>query len=547
MSQSTEQEKRVNSSAGRGAPSLDNLLIIRLVIAAVILAVAVIVKMPAVVRIILLIVSIVAAGYDIALDAVNAVEEKNFFAAPLLILLITVISIVIGYAAEGAALVLVYQAGKLLMTYVECRTRQSARELLEYRDAETISRVEEIVKDRDATTLRLEPTIFKSADAILKFAMVIAVAYAIILPLINGNCTYRMSIHRALMILAACTPLSVVAAMPLTALVGLCFSAQQGVVFSKVSAMEDAAGVNTAIFDKAGVFTAETPHLLSVQSDILDSRTFMNFAAHAVYYSEQPVAKAIAARNDQEYKLDLISDFVDIPGSGVELKIGGSPVTLAIRDYYILKGINIPQEDSKEGQTYYMTVAGRYVGKLVISIDMNEESLDLASDMRDAGVERCILLTEDSGEDSHKAAEELGFSEFYGECDTARKLKLVEDLSHSAQSRSMYIYAKGFEAHSAADVDLRISQKGKFADAIVQPEDANNIPFALQICRRMCDVATKNAVFAFVVKALLIFLSMIGYSKIWFVLFVDLAAGIGTMLNSIRVTKESIFSNIIKK
>jgi hypothetical protein len=56
----------------------------------------------------------------------------------------------------------------------------------------------------------------------------------------------------------------------------------------------------------------------------------------------------------------------------------------------------------------------------------------------------------------------------------------------------------------------------------------------------MCQVAKSNAIFMFAVKALLVFLSMIGFSSIWFVLFMDTAAVIGTLLNTIRVTKNPL-------
>ena len=127
------------------------------------------------------------------------------------------------------------------------------------------------------------------------------------------------------MILMTAIPASVVVAMPYTALVGLCFSARHGVLYRDAKTMERTADANVAVFDKAGIFSSGEPELKTVHSDLLDQNTFMSFVAHAVYYSEQPFAKAIPALEEQYYKLEVISDFVDVPGCGVELKIGGSP------------------------------------------------------------------------------------------------------------------------------------------------------------------------------------------------------------------------------
>lgn len=539
MSQRSDHAKHTSSSGSREAVTPDTILVIRLVVASVIFAVSLIVKMPAFVSTLLLILSAAAAGYDIALEAVNSVEKGDYFATPLVVVVIAILSYVIGFGAEGAALIVLYQIGLLLIAYTGERTKRSALELLQYQDEDTVSKVSELLKEESAGKMEIESTMKDSSGTILKAAMIFAVVYALAVPLFTSY-TFTVSIHRALTIILIATPMSVVAAMPFTGIVGLCYSAQQGVVFNDAATMEAAGKANIAVFDKAGIFAEECPRVLSVQSDVLDTATFMNFAAHAVYYSEQPVAKAISAINEQEYKLDIISDFVDIPGAGVDLKIGGARVTFATRELFESRGVYVPESQPEVGQAFYMTVSDRYVGKLVISADVNSEMLTLAAEMKEAGIKRCILLTEDGNEESQRMAEELDFTEVYGQCDTAKKLKLIGDLSEGKKNRILFVYSNGIEAHSAADVDMRVSRKAKYADATVLPEFTVNIPFSMLVCRRMREVATENAVFAFVVKAILIFLSIIGYCNVWFAIFIDMAAALATILNSIRVTNESL-------
>ena len=543
MSQNADHAKFkfpiLNREEGKSDPSL----IIRLVIAAVIFAVALIVGMSAVVRMILLILAALIAGYDIALGAVNAVEKKEFFTTEQIVVFVTVIAFVIGYGAEAAAMILVYQIGNLLIRYVSDRSKRSALELLRYQDEDVVTRVKERIGEKEAGETALEDTVRHSAGLILKLAMVIALAAAVVLPF--TGLTFRAAIHRALMVLILCTPLSVVAAMPLTAITGLCFSTQQGVEFHTAKAMENAAHASTAVFDKAGIFSEGTPRLLSIQSDILDDATFMNFAAHAVYYSSQPFAKAVSDAYTMDYRLDVISDFSDIPGSGVELKIAGNPVTLASGDFLLSLGVRVPQDDTV-GQTYHMIIADRYVGKLTVSSNMNEDTKDLAENMRAAGVKRCVLLTEDNAEVSQRLAESLEFNEVFGECDTQRKLQLIKDMSQSSD-KLMFLYANGVEAHSDASVDIRVSKKAKYADAVVQPEQVNNLPFALEIGHRTREISTENAIFAFVIKAILIFLSITGICTLWFAVFMDIAATLFTMLNSIRVTTPSLLNSFKKE
>lgn len=539
MSKKPDHAKHSAGGAGREALAPDMLLFIRLVAATVIFAVSLIVKMPAFASILLLVLSAAVAGYDICLQAVNSVENGDYFATPLVVVFIAAISYVIGFASEGAALILLYQIGLRLIAYAAERTRKSAIELLRYQDEETVDKIKALLCEEQAGYMEIESTMRYSSGSILKIAMIFAVVYAITLPLFTSF-SYTVSIHRALTIILIATPMSVVAAMPSTGIVGLCYSAQQGVLFNKAATMEATGKVNIAIFDKAGIFSEACPRVLSVQSDVLDSATFMNFAAHAVYYSEQPIARAIAAVNDQEYRLDIISDFVDIPGRGVDVKIGGAQLTLATSELFASRGVYVPQSGESEGRAYYMTVSDRYVGKLVLSSDVNDEAAELAEDMKELGVKRCILLTEDGNDESQQLAEVLGFNEVYGQCDTEKKLRLVSDLSEGSKNRILFVYSSGIESHSSATVDMRVSPKAKYADATVLPDFVANIPFSMQVCRRMREIAVENAVFAFVIKAILIFLSIVGFCNVWFAIFIDMAAALATILNSIRVTNESL-------
>ena len=157
-----------------------------------------------------------------------------------------------------------------------------------------------------------------------------------------------------------------------------------------------------------------------------------------------------------------------------------------------------------------------------------------------AGVSRNILLTEDGNEQSQATADALHFTEVVGECDMDKKLRLISDISQAGQNQTAFIYANGIEGHSAADLDIRISRKGKYADAIVLPESYLNIPMGIQISHRTKELISENAIFVFVVKAILVFLSIIGYSNLWFVVFMDTVAALATLLNAIRVTTPSM-------
>lgn len=542
-------ESKPAHSGGRSidAGSYDTILVIRLILASVIFAISLIFsKLPDWVGLLLLIVSAGIAGYDIVLDAAASIAEREFFSTPLIVALVAVISYIIGYGAEGAALVILYQIGLLLIAYVEERTRRSAIQLLEYQDEATKNRLIDLILRDGAGQMNIESVLGSSAGRILKYAMIVSLVYAVALPIIT-NYSFRVSIHRALTIILIATPMSIVVSMPLAGIIGMCFSARNGVVFDSAELMEVAADTEIAVFDNTGVFCEENPRLVGLQTDVIDNDTFLTFAAHALYYSNQPIARAVASVYTKDYQLSVISNFVDIPGYGVELDIGNAHVVLATRELFVGRGVKLPFEGDEEGHNFFMTVADRYVGKLVIESELTVEADGLGNELKEAGVKRCVLLTEDGNIESRKIADYLELGEIYCECDTAKKLRVVQELKSGAKGSVMFVYSGGVDSHSEADVDIRVNKRGKYADVLVSPEYIVNLPFAVQVCKRVREIAIENAVFAFVVKMILVFLSIIGYCNIWFAIFIDTAAAIATILNTIRVTRESLINVFLYK
>lgn len=541
------KNSKKRSAANSEAVNFNSMLIIRLVAASILFAASLLfTKLPNFVNILILAISAAAAGYDIAIEAVDYALDKDYFATPLVIVLVTLLSFIIGFPAEGAALPILYQIGMFLISYAEDRSRKSAIELLQYHDESTVNKVIELVCKDGAGDMAMEQSMKYSAGSVLKLAMIFSLVYAVALPLVT-NYSYSVSIHRALMIILIASPMSVVVSMPITGIIAMCFSAKHGVIFNNAACMEVVSEAGTAVFDNAGIISEDKARVTAVQPERIDSVTFLTFAAHALYFSEQPLAKAVSAAFTRDYRLELIENYEEISGYGVEADIGGAHVVLANRELYSGRGIKLDDSNNDIGQSYYMTISDMYVGKLVINSELNNEATELVIGMREAGIPRNILLTEDGNFESRRVAEEMDFREVYGECDTEKKLRLIEDIKTSAKKPVLFVYSKGTEAHSAADVDIRVSRKGKYADVIVFPEYLANLPFAVQVCRRMREIITENALFAFIVKAFLIFLSIIGYCNIWFAIFIDMVAAIATILNSIRVTSESLINILLYK
>ena len=539
MGKHTEPSKQSTNAVFEGLLSSNYVLIIRLVIAVVVLIAALILRDSIVLRTVLLVVSAVSAGFDIVIGAINSFEKQDFFAAPVLLLFVVLLSFVIGLPFEGALVVILYQVGQYLVKYATDHSIGSALELLQYQSEETREKATAVIVDDEASGTELEGEMRQAANTALRYAMLFAGLFAVLIPLFT-DMSFREAIRRALAMMAVCTPFSVVVSFPTVAKIATGFAAQFGTLFNSASVMEKTASADTAIIDKNGVFTQSSPKLLSIQSDILDKKVFMDFVAHAVYYSEQPFAKAIADAFEEEYRLELVSDFNDIPGAGCDAKIGGALVTFGTRELFTGRGEAVPYEANSDHPVFYLMVAGKYIGKIELSDDVNQDSASLIEDLKINGISQCVLMTEEGKDESEHLGTTLDADAVYAECDTEKKVKVIAKVSAESPN-SLFIYANGIEQHSAAAVDIRISSKTKYADALVAPDQVGDLPAAIKACRRMKEVMQENGLFAYLIKVLMIYLSILGKVSIWFVFFIDIVAGLATILNAIRVTQEPLF------
>ena len=537
----------IKNLAGKGAMSYDTLLVIRLVAASVLFAVSLIFGgLPKPVSIILLVLSAVIAGYDVGKEALSDFSEKDYFSISFVVSAITVVSYLIGFGAEGAALMLLYQIGLLLISYAEEKSKLSALEQLKYQDKEIADSVTQLVFRENAGDTLLENTLLHSSSFILKIAMGIALIYAVALPIFT-NFSFTVSVHRALIIILIATPMSVTVSMPVASVFGICCGAKHGVIFSSAAVMEAFGETGTAIFDSTGLFSKAVPEVRAVKPEKIDINTFIAFAAHTLYNSEQPVAKAVAQLYTGEYRLDVIDGFEDIQGLGAKAVIGGAEAVFGTRQLHERLGTKLSGSDGNDGQYFYMTVAGRCVGALVIDSEVNSDTEELVVGLTENGIGRCVLLCEDNESESRRIGDEMDFREVYSECDTDKKLKIVSDIEGNTSKGVAYVYAVGFDGHSDADIDVRVSRHSRFADILVMPDCVANLPFAKGVCARVKEICIENALFAFIVKAVLIFMSIIGYCNLWFAIFVDMVAAVATILNSVRVTKPSLLPTFLRK
>lgn len=405
--------------------TFDKLLIGRLVLASVLFAVALTGKMTDLLSTIFLILSAIAAGYDLVTDAITDVSAGRYFEAPLIVVFSAVVSFAIGFGSEGAALLILFRIGLLLIEYTKARTISSAVDFIPQEQDDVVSHVTQLFSDDETGKTELQSHVSDIMRIVTRAILGAAIVYAVVLPLFSDY-NYTVSIHRAITLMVIAAPISVLSSLRLCDVVGMGFVAANGVIYNSSAAFDRTKDIRAAIFDKTGVFSDGKPRIASVKSSLLKTDVFIKIAAHIARYSSNPAEKAVVDAYQGDVMEEIIKDYNELPGCGSEIKIEGNSMCFGNRDMMALKGIRVPDEDIKGSSTLYMSIAGRYVGCVTLSEGVNPESGAIVSECRDAGIESFALI---SGEDSNTSAafaSSVGVTEYYSQCDGSKKLSAVE-------------------------------------------------------------------------------------------------------------------------
>lgn len=122
--------------SGIPAPSLDKVLVARLIAAVVLFVLGLLshtLFKSEVLEPVFMILAALIAGYDILISAVLSIIRRRTFDENLLMTVAAIAAFIVGESHEGAAVMLLYQIGELFQDYAVGKTRQSVAELVNLR------------------------------------------------------------------------------------------------------------------------------------------------------------------------------------------------------------------------------------------------------------------------------------------------------------------------------------------------------------------------------------------------------------------------------
>lgn len=412
----------------------------------------------------------------------------------------------------------------------------------------TVSKILDLVENATSKKSKSEQFITKFARYYTPIVVVIAIALAIIPPLVISGETYKDWIYRALSFLVVSCPCALVISIPLSFFGGIGGASRSGILVKGSNYLEALAKVEVVVFDKTGTLTKGVFNVQEMNPVEMSEQQLLEIAAHAQNYSNHPISTSIKRAYRKEIDNSRISDFEEFAGYGVAANVDNRKVLVGNAKLMDQYGISFEQGVSI-GTTVHVAIENRYAGRIVISDEMKSDARQAISQLKKSGIERVVMLTGDTKEVAIRVASDLSIDEVYYELLPGNKVDKVDELL-SQMSKSSNVGKLAFvgdginDAPVLARADIGIAMGGlgsdaaiEAADIVIMTDEPSKIHTAIKIAKRTLVIAQQNIVFSIGIKVVVLILSALGLATMWAAVFADVGVTVIAILNSFRALK----------
>ncbi len=189
-----------------------------------------------------------------------------------------------------------------------------------------------------------------------------------------------------------------------------------------------------------------------------------------------------------------------------------------------------------------MAYGSDYLGYIVISDIIKEDSKDAIERLKGLGIKNTIMLTGDKKETANTIGSSLGLDQVYGELLPDEKVAAIEKIYAQNPSRKIAFAGDGInDAPVLARVDVGIAMGGvgsdaavEAADIVIMTDEPSKIADAILTARKTMKIVKQNIAFALIIKFGVLFLSVFGFASMWLAVFADVGVALIAILNAMR-------------
>lgn len=409
----------------------------------------------------------------------------------------------------------------------------------------TVAKILDLVENASSQKASVENFITRFARYYTPVVVFLALAIAVLPPLLVDGAAFSDWLYRALTFLVISCPCALVISVPLGFFGGIGAASRNGILVKGSNYLEALAATEIAVFDKTGTLTKGCFEVSRVQGEGIDDDVLLEMAALAGGNSTHPVSQSIRKAYGKEIDLRRVADFEELPGRGIKATIGGKTVLLGNKKLLDEYGIKFNPVNGA-GTVVYIAAGGIFRGFILIADEIKPDAPAAIAALKKAGIRETVMLTGDNAAVAENVAQTLGLDKFFANLLPAQKVEKVEALMKDKSDGGKLIFAgDGInDAPVLALADIGIAMGGvgsdaavEAADIVIMTDEPSKIAQAIKISQRTLRIVRQNIVFALGVKFLVLLMGAEGLATMWDAVFADVGVSVIAIINSMRALK----------
>lgn len=353
---------------------------------------------------------------------------------------------------------------------------------------------------------------------------------------------------RAVAVLVVATPCPLLLAAPVAIVSGLSRASRRGVVIRSGGTLENLGHATTLVMDKTGTLTMGRPVVIDVAAAPgRDALEILGLAASVDQMSPHVLAEAIVtAARARGLRLSLPSEVVEEPGRGVTATLDGRRIHVgklwqgtanaewarAVVNRALLDGAAIA----------WVCVDGRPAGAVLLRDPLRRHAPRTLRRLREAGLNRLVMLTGDRAEPAREVAAVLGLDEVYAEQSPADKVAAVRTEKDRAVTVMVGDGVNDAPALAAATVGVAMGARGATASSeaagiVLTTDRLDRLADAMDIARWSRRIAVQSAVVGMVLSLAAMAVAAVGWLPPALGALVQEGIDVAVILNALRALR----------
>lgn len=332
---------------------------------------------------------------------------------------------------------------------------------------------------------------------------------------------FTHDIQRSISVIIASIPCTFILAGPTAMVAALATASRLGVLVKSVLFFEAAAEVDTVVFDKTGTLTTGRLQVVKVVArDGETSDRILVLASSLEAHSTHPIGIAIVqAAKSAGLQVPDAGDISEEHGLGMIGRIEGKLIHAGRASWLQDKAMGPAGKEEllAEFSAIHVAEDGQYLGTVYLSDTLRPEALRIHSDLREAGLDRFVMLTGDRQGVAEVVAAQVGLTEFKADCLPEQKRDAVEALKR--EGRKVLVVGDGVNdapALAAGNLSMAMGALGsdvaiQTADIALMSSDLSRVAQFIRLSQKTLRIINQNILCGFIFSIVAIILASEGY------------------------------------